>query len=277
MVFDCKDTGKFSFSQTNSVSLQLNLREIETRINKRILLASVDSTNNEARRRLDNNDELPEISVIIADEQTSGRGQRGNSWEAEAGKNLLFSIVCHPDFLKASEQFVLSQAMALAVALTVNEVVVTDECRVKWPNDIYIGNKKVSGTLIECDLRGSNIETCIIGTGININQEVFHSDAPNPVSMAQIAGKEFDREAILSQILGRFITIYDVIRQGDADAVRRLYKVWLYRKSGFYKYADANGEFLAEIADVEKTGHLVLRLENGELRRYEFKDVKIVI
>lgn len=95
--------------------------------------------------------------------------------------------------------------------------------------------------------------------------------------MAQIAGKEFDREAILSQILGRFITIYDVIRQGDADAVRRLYKVWLYRKSGFYKYADANGEFLAEIADVEKTGHLVLRLENGELRRYEFKDVKIVI
>ena len=277
MVFDCKDTGKFSFSQTNSVSLQLNLREIETRINKRILLASVDSTNNEARRRLDNNDELPEISVIIADEQTSGRGQRSNSWEAEAGKNLLFSIVCHPDFLKASEQFVLSQAMALAVALTVNEVVVTDECRVKWPNDIYIGNKKVSGTLIECDLRGSNIETCIIGTGININQEVFHSDAPNPVSMAQIAGKEFDREAILSQILGRFITIYDVIRQGDADAVRRLYKVWLYRKSGFYKYADANGEFLAEIADVEKTGHLVLRLENGELRRYEFKDVKIVI
>ena len=167
--------------------------------------------------------------------------------------------------------------MALAVALTVNEVVVTDECRVKWPNDIYIGNKKVSGTLIECDLRGSNIETCIIGTGININQEVFHSDAPNPVSMAQIAGKEFDREAILSQILGRFIAIYDVIRQGDADAVRRLYKVWLYRKSGFYKYADANGEFLAEIADVEKTGHLVLRLENGELRRYEFKDVKIVI
>lgn len=277
MLFDCKDTGKFSFSQTNSVSLQLNLREIETRINKRILLASVDSTNNEARRRLDNNDELPEISVIIADEQTSGRGQRGNSWEAEAGKNLLFSIVCHPDFLKASEQFVLSQAMALAVALTVNEVVVTDECRVKWPNDIYIGNKKVSGTLIECDLRGSNIETCIIGTGININQEVFHSDAPNPVSMAQIAGKEFDREAILSQILGRFINIYDVIRQGDADAVRRLYKVWLYRKSGFYKYADANGEFLAEIADVEKTGHLVLRLENGELRRYEFKDVKIVI
>lgn len=277
MVFDCKDTGKFSFSQTNSVSLQLNLREIETRINKRILLVSVDSTNNEARRRLDNNDELPEISVIIADEQTSGRGQRGNSWEAEAGKNLLFSIVCHPDFLKASEQFVLSQAIALAVALTVNEVVVTDECRVKWPNDIYIGNKKVSGTLIECDLRGSNIETCIIGTGININQEVFHSDAPNPVSMAQIAGKEFDREAILSQILGRFITIYDVIRQGDADAVRRLYKVWLYRKSGFYKYADANGEFLAEIADVEKTGHLVLRLENGELRRYEFKDVKIVI
>lgn len=216
--------------------------------------------------------------MIVTDEQTAGRGQRGNSWESEAGKNLSFSIVCHPDFLKASEQFVLSQAMALAVCLTINEVVPADEeCRVKWPNDIYIGNRKVSGTLIECDLRGSNIETCIIGTGVNINQKVFLSDAPNPVSLAQIAGQDLDREAILSQILGRFINIYDMIRYGNADAVRRVYKVWLYRQSGFHRYSDAKGEFLAEIADVEKTGHLMLRLEDSELRRYEFKDVKFVI
>lgn len=277
MVFDCKDTGKFSFSQTNSVSLQLKSREIEATIIKRIQLESTDSTNSDARRRLDNGEPLPDISLVIANSQTAGRGQRGNTWEAEAGKNLLFSIVCHPEFVRASEQFVLSQAIALAVALTINEVVQTDDCRVKWPNDIYIGDKKVSGTLIECDLRGSNIETCIIGTGVNINQIVFRSDAPNPVSIAQIAGKEFDREAILSQILGRFTTIYNVIRRGNADSVRRLYKVWLYRKSGFHKYSDAKGEFLAEIADVEKTGHLVLRLENDELRRYEFKDVKFVI
>jgi len=247
------------------------------RIRKRIHLSEVDSTNVEVRRRLEAGEPLPELTLVDADSQTQGRGQRGNSWESEAGQNLSFSLVCHPQFLKASEQFVLSQAIALAVAEAVNEVLETDVCRVKWPNDIYIGNRKVSGTLIECDLRGSQIETCIIGTGVNVNQMVFRSDAPNPVSMAQVAGRTFDRETVLMEIVNRFAQYDETIRNGRADEVRQAYRQCLYRRTGFHRYADAQGEFLAEIADVEKTGHLILRKEDGELRRYEFKEVRFLI
>lgn len=246
-------------------------------VRKRICLAEVDSTNSEVRRRLDRGEELPELTLVDAESQTRGRGQRGNSWESEAGQNLSFSLVCHPSFLKASEQFLLSQAMALAVAETVGEMLETDLCRVKWPNDIYIKNQKVSGTLIECDLRGNEIETCMIGTGVNVNQMEFRSDAPNPVSMAQVAGHAFDREMVLAQIIDRFVQYYEQIREGQAEAVRRHYRDCLYRGVGWYRYMDEEGEFLAELAAVEKTGHLVLRLETGELRRYEFKEVKFVI
>ena len=241
------------------------------RIRKRIHLSEVDSTNVEVRRRLEAGEPLPELTLVDADSQTQGRGQRGNSWESEAGQNLSFSLVCHPQWVKASEQFVLSQAIALAVAENV------DGSTVKWPNDIYIGDRKVSGTLIECDLRGSQIETCIIGTGVNVNQTEFRSDAPNPVSMAQVAGHTFDRETLLQAIVQRFVQYYEKIRNGQADEVRQVYRQRLYRRTGFHRYADAQGEFLAEIADVERTGHLILRKEDGTLHRYEFKEVRFLI
>ena len=241
------------------------------RIRKRIHLSEVDSTNVEVRRRLEAGEPLPELTLVDAESQTQGRGQRGNSWESEAGQNLSFSLVCHPQWVKASEQFVLSQAIALAVAENV------DGSTVKWPNDIYIGDRKVSGTLIECDLRGSQIETCIIGTGVNVNQTEFRSDAPNPVSMAQVAGRTFDRENLLQAIVQRFVQYYEKIRNGQADEVRQAYRQRLYRRTGFHRYADAQGEFLAEIADVERTGHLILRKEDGTLHRYEFKEVRFLI
>lgn len=241
------------------------------RIRKRIHLSEVDSTNVEVRRRLEAGEPLPELTLVDADSQTQGRGQRGNSWESEAGQNLSFSLVCHPQWVKASEQFVLSQAIALAVAENV------DGSTVKWPNDIYIGDRKVSGTLIECDLRGSQIETCIIGTGVNVNQTEFRSDAPNPVSMAQVAGHTFDRETLLQAIVQRFVQYYEKIRNGQADEVRQAYRQRLYRRTAFHSYADAQGEFLAEIADVERTGHLILRKEDGTLHRYEFKEVRFLI
>lgn len=241
------------------------------RIRKRIHLSEVDSTNVEVRRRLEAGEPLPELTLVDADSQTQGRGQRGNSWESEAGQNLSFSLVCHPQWVKASEQFVLSQAIALAVAENV------DGSTVKWPNDIYIGDRKVSGTLIECDLRGSQIETCIIGTGVNVNQTEFRSDAPNPVSMTQVAGRTFDRETLLQAIVQRFVQYYEKIRNGQADEVRQAYRQRLYRRTFFHPYADAQGEFLAEIADVERTGHLILRKEDGTLHRYEFKEVRFLI
>ena len=147
---------------------------------KRIHRIEVSSTNTYLKELLTAGVELPELTLVDADFQTGGRGQQQNVWESEADKNLLFSLLCHPTFLPATNQFVLSQAIAVAVQRTLSEY--TDGITIKWPNDIYWNDRKICGTLIECNLMGSTIKDCIIGTGINVNQTEFRSDAPNPVS-----------------------------------------------------------------------------------------------
>ncbi len=248
-------------------------KEIEqlTRIN----LPKVDSTNNFCKDMLSFGDALEGITLVVADEQTAGRGQATNTWESGKGQNLTFSVVCHPNFVKPSEQFILSQCMAVALWRSISLIV--DEARIKWPNDIYIGNKKVSGTLIECDLKGKEIENCIIGVGLNVNQKEFHSDAPNPISLLQATGKEQNKETLLTQIMEEFCTLYGQIKNGDTDTLRKEYMAHLYRKEGLHRYADVRGEFMAEIADVEPTGHLRLRFENGNECRYEFKEVRFIL
>lgn len=240
----------------------------------RINLPRVDSTNNFCRDMLPLGDGHEGMTLVVAEQQTAGRGQQGSQWESAAGQNLLFSLMFQPQGLKASEQFILSQCMALALCRSLSKR--TDGVSIKWPNDIYIYDGKVSGTLIECDLRGKEVETCIIGVGVNVNQERFTSDAPNPVSLIQITRKESDREQLLCDITDEFLKLYALAMEGKADQIRQEYKENLYRRKGLHPYEDVRGEFLAEIADVEPTGHLVLRFENGNTCRYEFKQVKYI-
>lgn len=241
---------------------------------QRIHLPSVASTNSEARRRLDQGEELPELTLIDTDDQTAGRGQVGNKWESEAGQNLSFSLVCHPHWLSAARQFALSQAIALAVCDALSALGLGHRVSVKWPNDIYIDDSKVSGTLIECDLSGKTISNCIVGTGVNVNQTIFRSDAPNPISLRQALGRTFDREALLSDIVSRFSAFYQQLRSEGHQALHTLYMSRLYRRTGLHLYADAEGTFKASLHAVEPTGHLLLRTDDGTLRRYEFKEVK---
>ena len=135
-------------------------------------------------------EEVPDFTVVWADFQTAGRGQRGNSWESNAGENLTFSYVLHPDFVIAQEQFLLSEIAALAVKETLEEYV--EYVSIKWPNDIYWKQKKICGMLIENNLTGISIHRSICGVGININQEVFNGSAPNPISLRQIIGRVVD-------------------------------------------------------------------------------------
>ena len=246
----------------------------------RINLPVVDSTNLFVREMLKDESTcgvhsasaLPGFTLVVADDQTAGRGQQGNSWETERGKNLTFSLLCHPDFLPASRQFLLSQCMALAVRDALAREV--DGVEVKWPNDIYMGDKKISGTLIECDLLGKSIANCIIGVGININQTLFRSDAPNPTSLRLLTGRDHDREAVLAAIMQGFQTYYAWLAEGREEEVRQLYMQHLYRRTGMHRYSDVRGEFTAEIAEVEPTGHIRLRFANGQTVRYEFKEVR---
>ena len=262
----------------------------------KIHLESVDSTNNYAKKLLSGGEQDGGIVVVCTDEQTSGRGQKGNSWESEKGKNLTFSIICHPKGVLASEQFIISQAIALSIADALKSIQVEMTKNVdsniqrkfqsdgedadasglfcvKWPNDIYYGDRKISGTLIECNLSGKHVVDCIIGSGINVNQDVFLSDAPNPISLKQIYGKEFDVESIMVDVTVRFESYMKMIDDGDVDELRRRYMDSLYRKEGFHGYRNKYGDFMARIRSIEKSGHLVLETDGGEIRRYEFKEV----
>lgn len=242
--------------------------------NPRIIhIKEVISTNQSLRERL-NGRSLPEGSVVWADYQTSGRGQMGNGWESERGKNLTFSTVLYPEVIPANHQFVISQITALSVQETLSEY--TPDISIKWPNDIYWRDKKICGMLIENDLAGNIIYCSIQGIGININQTRFQSDAPNPVSLRQITGSVYDREEILHKFLTSFYAYYLFLLQDKEEEIRRVYQKALYRKDGFYPYQDDNGCFEACIEEVEPSGHLILRLRDNSLRRYAFKEVRFM-
>ena len=214
---------------------------------------------------------MPDMTCVFSAYQTAGRGQRGNSWESEPGANLLFSYVVYPDFLEAHRQFLLSQITALSVQEVLSGY--TEGISIKWPNDIYWYDKKICGTLIENDLTGIYISRSISGTGVNLNQKEFKSDAPNPVSLTQITGQHYEPREILKQITERIAFYYGLLQAGDSLTIATRYKDKLYRKDGFHRYADSDGEFKARIVDIEPIGKLVLEDESGTVRKYMFKEV----
>ena len=237
-------------------------------------LAETDSTNAEVKRQAA---AAAPYLVVSTDYQTAGRGQKGSSWESEKGKNLLFSVMFRPDGISADRQFRLSQCMALAVtqALLPFRGDKRGAFSIKWPNDIYYKEKKLSGTIIETTLRGSMVERCIIGVGVNINQRDFLSDAPNPVSLCQIVRHEVDKDIILSQVMDNFISNLHLLKT-DEDCLASRYTDNLIWRHGLHRYCDTAGEFDAELVDVAPDGCLTLRDTDGRNRSYYFKEVRHV-
>ena len=215
------------------------------------------------------------LTVLTADYQTAGRGQGRNTWESEPGKNLLASIRLHPRGLAAARQYALTEAGALAVRDTVAAYV--GGASVKWPNDVYAGDRKISGTLSECDISGTSIKTCTLGIGLNVNQRVFRSGAPNPVSIAQLTGRDADLGEVLRLLIGNLRAYMAMVDSGECDRLHRLYLGALYRREGFFEYEDAGGRFMAETETVEPGGLLVLRRQDGRLSKYELKEVKFIL
>ena len=237
-------------------------------------LKETDSTNNHLRRLLDK-EQLPEGSLVVTDFQTAGKGQVGNSWESEAGMNLMFSLLLYPDFIPANRQFLISQIASLSVKETLDAY--TDFIQVKWPNDIYWKDRKICGMLIENDLSGQLLYCSIIGIGLNLNQSLFRSNAPNPISLTQITGKKYDREEVLNRFLRIFFQYYCLLLQEKEEEVRTAYMQALYHGEGYHRYRDGQGQFEARIQAIEPTGHLILQLRDGEQRRYAFKEVTTLV
>ncbi|MDR1004589.1 MAG: biotin--[acetyl-CoA-carboxylase] ligase [Prevotellaceae bacterium] len=224
-------------------------------------------------------DAVAELTTVTAVSQTAGRGQRGAGWESEPGKNLTFSFVLYPAFLEVRRQFLLSQLVALSVKEELDAY--TDGISVKWPNDIYWQEKKICGILIEHHLCGSVIGRSIVGIGLNINQEHFRSDAPNPVSLRQITGRTYDCSLLLTGIMNRVEACYNALRAdtsgGQASCVAQHSAEALFRRDGYHRYADAGGVFTARLLRVDADGRFVLETEAGETRSYLFKEVQYLI
>jgi BirA family biotin operon repressor/biotin-[acetyl-CoA-carboxylase] ligase len=214
-------------------------------------------------------------TAIWADYQTAGRGCGTNTWESERGKNLLFSLLLHPENLPANEQFQISMAISLAIVDALGQLV--GDLSIKWPNDIYWRNGKLAGILIENTLKGSFVKDSVVGVGLNVNQREFRSKAPNPVSLWQITGQETDREQLLRAILQAFDNLIDTRESAPSVPIKVHYMKMLYRRKGFHPYTDKDGAFMAEIAGIEDDGHLLLTDDNGQQRRYAFKEVQFVI
>lgn len=228
----------------------------------------LDSTNTEAERV--GWERLKDKMVILTCRQTRGRGQVGNHWESEPGKNISMTVVFRPESLPAGRQFAVSMVIALGVYDFVSRYV--KDCSVKWPNDIYAGDRKISGILIEHSIAGTYVGGSLCGIGVNINQEQFWSDAPNPVSLFQLVGEEMPLSRALEELLGCIGIRYESIL--DYGRLKRdLLKV-LYRRVGQYCWEDERGVFEASIRGVNEYGQLVLLDITGEERVYGFKEVK---
>jgi len=274
----------------------------------------LDSTNEEARRRIS---ELDNLSVLSVERQTAGRGQRGNRWISAAGENLTFSIILKfltgdaasaesagdsavlPQ-LKAKDQFVLSEISSLAlVRLLENHGI---RASVKWPNDIYIGSCKVCGMLIENSIHGSSVSSSIIGIGLNVNQRNFDVSLPNPTSMLlEDMKKEFDLPALLDEFMNIFVNFIDRFmddRQDSFDELRDEYISHLWRLNETARFIDytvlpsghsdkpvvtgitdiAGKEFTGIIRGLSPIGHLLVEdLDAIALREFSFKEIGYII
>ena len=229
-------------------------------------IGETDSTN----RWLRESPATDENVAIWADFQTAGRGCGTNTWESERGKNLLLSLLIHPTNIPANRQFLISEWISVALCELL-ESYIYNKVEIKWPNDIYVEGRKICGILIENRLQGDHIKDSIIGIGLNVNQQEFLSDAPNPVSLCQLLGHEVDREEVLQRFLQRKPLV------STLESIGVSYRNRLFLRGKLAEYQDCDGRFKGTLLDVEPDGRLVITDEEGRERRYAFKEVQFVL
>lgn len=243
------------------------------RCNKDIInLETVTSTNDFAKELLVNNLPQADITIIEATEQTKGRGQKGNCWESNAGENLTLSYILKPHFLQPFQQFYLSMAISLAIKNCLD--LFLPNVSIKWPNDIYVNDRKICGILIENSLMGNEIQWSIIGIGLNINQKTFSDWIPNPTSVSIETGKDFSTFEIKELLTQSIEKIYEGLSDNDLELVLTEYNSHLYLKNSNAMFKDAKGVFEGEIIATNQLGILQVRKDNGNLQSYAFKEIE---
>jgi len=243
---------------------------------KIIELKSTLSTNLFAQELL-LHEKVEEGTVVWASEQIKGRGLGNNFWESEAGKNLTISVILRPDFLAARDQFMITKIVSLGLIDFLNSFGNLHGINIKWPNDVYVGLKKIAGTLIECDIKGNSIEHVIAGIGLNLNQERFYSDAPNPVSVKNLIHTDISVSSSLESVLYYIGLRYRQLKEKLYDRINSDYLENLLFYKSFHQYLSKGNRFNGAIADVDSFGKLQILTDEGELKSFEMKDICFIL
>ncbi len=237
-----------------------------------VFMPECHSTNDEASRMIESSNSVLEGTVVITNNQTSGRGQRGSTWLSESGKNLTFSVLIKPTFIHVKDQFQLNQAFSLGLLDYLKAELMT-EIKIKWPNDVMVSDKKACGILIENHIQGQQIQHSIVGIGLNVNQNIF--SIPTATSMKLLKGNSFLLEDVLPELLGCIETRYLQLRSGNLEKLNKDYLTALYwiRERHLFKKEDKI--FEGEIVGVDSFGKLKINVD-GTTEYFEVKEIQFL-
>ena len=249
---------------------------------------NIESTNSYLQNLLDNGEDVAD-NIVVTDFQTSGKGQGKNVWHSEEGKNLLFSIALNMSFLKAEDQFLLTQMVSVAVIDVLKKYLTEENLFIKWPNDIYFNDKKIAGVLIKNEIKGMMMGTSIVGVGLNVNQTAFDASLPNPISLKMITGKDYDIEKLLIEVtesLSHRVAKCQSQSQSHSHShsqrqcqsptansyINHLYR---YKQWAFYEHEGRLKEMM--IIGYDRFGRLMLKEKNNREVICDLKEITFVI
>lgn len=238
-----------------------------------IFIDNAESTNTIASN-LVKTGSIPEGTIIYTNFQKAGRGQKGNRWESEDGKNLLFSIILYPTTINVGDQFLISMTISLGICDFLKQYITA--YRIKWPNDIYAGNGKIAGILIENSVSTDVILTSVAGIGLNINQTIFPDQIPNPVSLGIITGEGYDLTVCFEQIISLLDKRYKQLIGGDHTGIRDEYISILYRLNVWSDFRTDKGMLKGRIVSVDQTGRLIVEGKNRNIKKFGFKEIEFI-
>jgi BirA family biotin operon repressor/biotin-[acetyl-CoA-carboxylase] ligase len=241
---------------------------------KIVRLSRVDSTNNYMKNELSKSAPLSEGTVILAEHQFAGRGQMNNTWDSEPGKNLTFSILLTPSFLAPEKQFMLNKAVSIAIN-DVLSVIIGEGVKIKWPNDIYVCDRKLGGILIENIIQGSMWKHAIVGIGLNVNQAEFADHLKSATSLKKILHRDVDKDLILSEICKNIEKRYLQLRASRFDEINQEYLDHLYRLNETQIFYTEGVKKAGKIIGIEENGLLKVDFL-GNHRTFGFKEIEFV-
>ena len=214
--------------------------------------------------------------VVSADEQTAGKGMGNNGWESEVGKNLTFSLAVDTGFLPAERQFLLSEAVPLGIVEVLDKLLPTEKFSIKWPNDLYFGNRKLAGILINSTIKANMMDLSIIGIGLNVNQMQFKDWPTHPVSLKMITGKDYDLQPLMEQIAAHIIKKVELLKS-NPTAIEQAYLKRLFRYQTWADYEVDGKTWRLFMTGIDAFGRLQLVDEQQTLHCYEIKQIKFLV